>query len=113
VLNPDKTDEISPEKTKRLHLNGEATLVDCREEDEFAFCRIEGAHLVPLSEFGEKVFECVGDDREKLTIIYCHHGIRSLQATYFLRQRGYKNVYSMTGGIEAWSDRVDPRVAKY
>ena len=45
--------------------------------------------------------------------IYCRSGWRSLQAVRFLRQRGFKQLKSVQGGINAWSDQIDPAVPKY
>jgi rhodanese-related sulfurtransferase len=90
-------------------------LIDCREEDEFAFNRIEGAELIPLSQFAELAPEkLIGDEVEPTpVVIYCHHGMRSLQATHFLRRHGIEKVWSMAGGIEAWSLEIDPEVPRY
>ncbi|MDF1815705.1 MAG: rhodanese-like domain-containing protein [Verrucomicrobiales bacterium] len=87
-------------------------LVDCREEDEFAICRIEGAELIPLSRFGELAPTLLGNE-ERPVVIYCHHGMRSLQATGFLRQRGLEKVWSLSGGIERWSVEIDDSVPRY
>lgn len=100
---------------------GAIRLIDCREEDEFAICRIEGADLVPLSRFAEESARKLpppgendgeaGDPRP--IVVYCHHGMRSLSATRFLRQRGHRRVWSLHGGIDAWSLEIDPRVPRY
>ena len=90
-------------------------LIDCREEDEFALCQIDGAELIPLSRFAEegpaKLVDA-GDDSRNI-MVYCHHGMRSLQATQFLRQKGQASVWSMQGGIDAWSTEIDPQVPRY
>ena len=90
-------------------------LIDCREDDEFAFNRIEGAELIPLSQFAELApAKLIGEAAEQTpVVIYCHHGMRSLQATHFLRQRGVEKVWSMAGGIDAWSAEIDPEVPRY
>ena len=46
-------------------------------------------------------------------VVYCHHGVRSLSGAAILGQAGVENVYSMAGGIEAWSQRIDPAVPRY
>jgi len=46
-------------------------------------------------------------------VIYCHTGVRSVYAAAFLQQQGFEEVYSMAGGIDAWSTQVDPAVARY
>ncbi len=88
-------------------------LIDCREEDEYAICRIEGSQLVPLSSFGESAVPALGPDSAQRIIVYCHHGARSLRATNFLRAKGYENAQSMSGGIEEWSNQVDASVPRY
>ena len=46
-------------------------------------------------------------------VVHCHHGVRSLRVTHWLRERGFPAVTSMQGGIDAWSTDVDPNVPKY
>ena len=115
-LPPADSLEISvTEAAKRLSAESEAVfrLVDCREEDEFAWCRIEGAELVPLSRFAENAPTTLLADTSRPLIVYCHHGMRSLQATQFLRSRGYENAWSLAGGIDAWSVEIDPDIPRY
>ncbi|MCW1884553.1 rhodanese-like domain-containing protein [Luteolibacter flavescens] len=85
---------------------GEIALVDCREDDEWRICRIEGALLVPLSRFAEAT------PPEIPVIVYCHHGMRSLRAATYWRQRGAE-AWSMSGGIDQWSAEIDPSVPVY
>lgn len=106
--------EISVEDLAALRAAPDKTtfhLIDCREEDEFAICRIEGARLVPLSRFVELSPALIED--ETPVIVYCHHGMRSLNATHYLRQRGHANTWSLAGGIDLWSIRIDPEVPRY
>lgn len=91
----------------------EVRLIDCREEDEFALCRIEGAELVPLSRFAEMAEAIVTDDDNRPIVVYCHHGMRSMNATQFLRQRGLEKTWSLAGGIDSWSAEIDPEVPRY
>lgn len=114
-LPPVEDHEVTPAKTQELIDKKflPIRLIDCREEDEFAICRIDGALLLPLSSFKELSIASLGDDLEWPTIIYCHHGMRSMQATLFLRERGFKNVWSMSGGIDEWSRSIDPEVPRY
>jgi len=87
-------------------------LVDCREEDEWRLCRIEGAELVPLSQFGELAGRRFSHPEEHL-VVYCHHGMRSQRAALWLRQQGFARAQSMRGGIDLWSDTIDPSVPRY
>ena len=108
--------EISPAKLKDLR-EGERSpairLIDCREEDEFTLCRIEGGELRPLSNFAQEAETHLFNDLETPMVIYCHHGVRSMQATMFLRQRGKGNVWSLAGGIDLWSKEIDRDVPRY
>ena len=87
-------------------------LIDCREEDEWAICRIEGAELLPLSTFGELAAARFQDAGEHI-VIYCHHGMRSLKAANWLRHHGFLQAQSMRGGIDAWADMVEPEIDRY
>ncbi len=81
------------------------TLIDCREEEEHASWRIGGEVLLPLSDFPAQVnLRLQGEDSVAPMIVYCHHGMRSLQAVQYLRAKGFEKTYSLRGGIEAWSN---------
>jgi rhodanese-related sulfurtransferase len=105
--------EISPQSVAALLAEKcPFTFIDCREEDEWHVCRIEGATLIPLSRFAEVARSRFTDEAERV-VIHCHHGMRSAQAAMFLRQHGIDNVWSMAGGIDAWSQEIDPEVPRY
>ena len=107
-----QTEEVSPEELKSLLDAGAIRLIDCREEDEYALCRIEGARLVPLQQIPEKLGFVIGEE-DLPVVVYCHHGVRSLNATRFLRAQGFAATFSLRGGIDAWSELIDPEVARY
>lgn len=85
-------------------------LVDVREPWEHEVARIDGARLVPLGTLGAALSTF---DPARSYVLYCHHGVRSLAAAKFLRARGLTRVANLTGGIDAWSLRVDPAVPRY
>ena len=104
--------EISVQRlTEKLDRNEKFRFVDCREEDEYGFCKIPGAELIPLSNFAEKALQVLKPDEE--IVIHCHHGGRSMRACQFLESQGYQNTVNVTGGIEAWSLQIDPQVPRY
>jgi rhodanese-related sulfurtransferase len=105
--------EISVQETSAL-LESKAPLrlVDVREEDEFAFCKIAGAELLPLSKFVAEFATRLPDQAEKI-VLYCHHGMRSMRAAEHLAGLGYTDVKSMAGGIDLWSAEIDPEVPRY
>jgi adenylyltransferase/sulfurtransferase len=90
---------------------GEAfELIDVREPFEFEIARIDGAKLIPLGEIPERADELHRDDT---LIIHCHSGRRSAEAVRLLKQRGFADVYNLEGGIDAWSEFIDPTVPRY
>jgi adenylyltransferase/sulfurtransferase len=103
--------EMSPNELKRRMDSGEPfELIDVREPFEYEIARIDGAKLVPLGEISERLDELSG---EQPIVVHCHSGKRSAQAARLLQQRGFANVYNLEGGIDAWSDQIDPSVPKY
>ena len=87
-------------------------LLDCREADEYALARIEGARLMSMSEIQERVTE-LAPDRDRQIVVHCHHGGRSLRVANWLRQNGFAGAQSMSGGIDEWSTQIDPKVPRY
>ncbi len=107
--------EITPEDVKRLLTQSpEAVLlVDCRRDDEVAICAIVGALHVPLQEIAHRADDILDEAGERVVIVYCHHGVRSVGAVAMLKASGVANARSMAGGIDAWSTRIDPAVPTY
>jgi rhodanese-related sulfurtransferase len=103
--------EIAPEALReRLAGPDPPLLLDVRRPDEVAICSLEGAVHLPMDELQDRMSEL---DPTKETVVYCHHGVRSLSVTVFLRNQGFKNVSSLSGGIDRWSALVDPSVPRY
>lgn len=85
-------------------------LLDVREPWEFERCRIEGSQLVPMREIPASAATL---DPDRQTVVICHHGVRSAQVAMFLEHSGFGNVINLQGGVAAWAQRVDPRMARY
>ncbi len=103
---------ISPKELKqRLNLSEKIKIIDVREPHEYEICHIEGAVLVPMQTLPERIKEFT---TEQPTVVYCHHGVRSVSAINYLAQvHGIKNLMNLVGGIHAWSKEVDPAMAQY
>ncbi len=102
---------IDPVEVKQKLDRGEDfTLIDVREPHEYQIARIPGARLIPLGELPKHLNEL---DPDAEIVAHCKTGGRSQKAVDLLKQNGFKNVRNMTGGITAWSDKVDPTVPKY
>jgi rhodanese-related sulfurtransferase len=92
---------------KTLHL------IDVREPNEFAVCKIEGAALIPMRTVPGELQDLQTKSESAPLIVFCHHGMRSLNVVNWLREQGVENCASMSGGIDAWSATVDPTVPRY
>jgi rhodanese-related sulfurtransferase len=84
--------------------------VDVREKWEFATSWIEGAVLVPMREIPSNLAKFEEADQ---IVLFCHHGIRSLDAAAWLRSQDVAGAKSMAGGIDRWSAEIDPSVPRY
>ena len=91
---------------------GDLILIDCREPDEFAIAKIEGAKLLPMSELAERIDE-LAPYRARQVVIHCHHGGRSLRVANWLRAQGFAQAQSMAGGIDQWAVDIDPNLPRY
>jgi len=103
--------EITPREVQRMLASGQEVLfVDVREKWEHETSHIEGAELIPLREVPGNlaVFE-----RAQQIVLFCHHGMRSLDAAAWLRSQGVAGARSMAGGIDRWSVEVDPQIPRY
>lgn len=106
-----KAFEVAPREAQRL-LDEGAALIDCRTAEEYETVHLERAQLLPLHELQERLDEVEAEQDEPLLVI-CHHGIRSRQAALMLQQLGFPRARSIFGGIDLWSQSVDPSVPRY
>lgn len=100
------------ELAERLRSGAPTLLVDVRQPWEHEIAALPDSLLAPLGELVEYV-EDIDPDPETLVVVYCHHGIRSLSGAAILMRQGIERVVSLAGGIDAWSQRIDPSVPIY
>jgi len=106
--------EITPAELKqRLDAGERLALIDVREPSEFQQARIESAELIPMRTVPAQLQKIEGYSDEGDVVVFCHHGVRSLQVADWLRQNGVLNAQSMGGGIDRWSIEIDPSVPRY
>ncbi|MGA3087360.1 MAG: rhodanese-like domain-containing protein [Terriglobales bacterium] len=104
--------EISPGQVKTLEGSGQDfTLLDVREPWEYDTAHIAGTKHIPMGDIPTRAPQELDPDDH--IIVICHHGVRSLTVTNWLRQQGYEKVQSMRGGIDGWARTVDPKVPLY
>lgn len=110
-MSSDQPLEITVTEAKRLlDQPRPPLLIDVREAEELAICRIAGSLHIPLAQLPARLGEIPSD---RPVLIHCHHGGRSLRATQFLRAQGRTAVSNVKGGIEAWACQVDPGLGRY
>jgi rhodanese-related sulfurtransferase len=103
--------EVNPQEVKQKIDRGEKfVLLDVREPWENEICRIDGSVLVPMRELPSRTAWL--EEAEEV-VIYCHSGIRSLNAAAWLREQGVESARSMAGGIDRWSVEIDPAMPRY
>ena len=106
--------EITPQELRlRLDAGEKLHLIDVREPFEYAQARIEGSELIPMRTIPASLQKLEGWSEEAPLVVYCHHGMRSLQVVNWLREQGVAACQSLSGGIDGWSITVDPAVPRY
>ena len=92
---------------------GEAVyLLDVRQPWEHESASLPGSKLIPLNQLAARLSEVCPPPGVPL-VVYCHHGVRSLSAATGLERLGFSDVFSLAGGIDAWSVEIDPSVPRY
>jgi len=103
--------EIAPDELSRRLKAGDAPLlVDVRTAGEHAICALPSSKLLPLDQLPGSLDELPKDEE---IVLYCHHGMRSMNAAIWLQQQGWSKVKSLAGGIDRWSLSIDPKVPRY
>lgn len=103
--------DISPrELAEKIEAGAELQLIDVREPWEWDISRIPGARLIPLAGL-ESEFRTIDPASE--VIVYCKSGARSLRAAATLAEHGFPRVANLSGGVQRWSEEVDPTVVRY
>jgi len=104
--------EVTPQDVKRrIDSREELRLIDVREPFEVQQAAIVGAEVIPMRDVPKALAAL--EDEEKPIIVFCHHGMRSLQVVGWLREHGVENCLSMAGGIDRWSLEIDAGVPRY
>ena len=97
------------ELKQRLDKGDDLFVLDVREPHEYQICNL-GGHLIPLNDLPKRVSEL---DSSREIVVHCKMGGRSAKAVDFLKQSGFSRVHNLAGGINAWAERIDPKVPKY
>jgi rhodanese-related sulfurtransferase len=104
---------ISPEQLRQWLDDApreQPVLLDVREAWEHEICRLPNSLLMPMGTLPGRQAELKPDAH---TVVICHHGMRSMQAAMYLQRCGFRHLYNLTGGIDAWARRVEPAALTY
>lgn len=109
-IDPDEYTIYPYELKQMLDSGKEVILLDVREVWEFQTVHIDNAVSIPLGELPRRFGELSPGDE---TVVYCHKGMRSIDATYLLQQLGFNSVLSLVGGIDKWASEIDQDLVRY
>ena len=103
--------ELTPVELKqRLAEREPLVLLDVRQDWETKLCRLDNALHIPIEEIELRTEELSPEDE---IVVYCHQGVRSAAVAEYLRQRGFKNVRNLAGGLDLWARTVDRGMRRY
>jgi rhodanese-related sulfurtransferase len=109
-------DQITPPQLKEwleqshAGTRGKPLLLDVRESWEMEICKIPDSLPMPMGGVPARYREL---DAAAEVVVICHHGARSFQVAMFLEQQGFGHVFNLYGGVDAWSQQVDPAMPRY
>lgn len=104
--------EITPEDLKALLGNkANVDVLDVREPWEIETASLAGSTNIPMNDIPARSRDEL--DPEKHIVVICHHGVRSMNVTAWLRQQGFAKAQSLRGGIDRWAREIDPKVPLY
>jgi rhodanese-related sulfurtransferase len=104
--------EITVEAFAQQRQQGSAPLLlDVRESWEFNTASLPNSILMPMGDVPSRAHQELDPDQP--IVVLCHHGARSLSVTMWLRNQGFEHVQSLAGGIDRWSQAIDPTVPRY
>lgn len=88
----------------------QTVLLDVREDEEVAICHLSGSVHIPMNLIPLHHNELPDDVP---IVVYCHHGIRSMNVARYLAHLGFDDLYNLSGGIDAWAQEIDHNMARY
>ncbi len=94
----------------RLDLQEPLVVLDVRETFEWDICHLPSSILIPLGELPSRMSEL--DSAAEIAIL-CKNGQRSAKALTLLREAGFGRIFNVTGGLQAWAEKVDPNFPTY
>ncbi len=104
-------EDLEVEKAAELLDSGQIDyLLDVREPEEWELASIQNAIQIPM---GQVLPKAESLPKEKVGLVLCHHGMRSAFVIKQLQKNGFKHLFNLKGGIDAWSIHVDDSIPRY
>jgi rhodanese-related sulfurtransferase len=103
----------APSLAQAMRSGRPLALLDVRETWEFETAKIDGSHNVPMSNLPSQLDAIRAIQGGHELVVICHHGVRSMHVARFLDEHGIEDLINLNGGIDAWSQAVDPSVPRY
>lgn len=110
MVTPLRAEELAEALRKEGDGASRMLLLDVRETFERETAAIQPSVHIPMNDIPDRHGEL---PRDRRIVVYCHHGTRSEMVAAYLEGEGFTDVANLTGGIDAWSERVDPSVPRY
>jgi rhodanese-related sulfurtransferase len=106
------------ELSQKLQSDEKFILLDVRELNELEYAKLTDSRLevTPMSRLareGTKALSEAAQSPDATLYVLCHHGNRSGQVTAWLAQQGWKNVFSVRGGIDEYARKMDSSIGFY
>jgi len=103
--------EITVQKLREKQDAGtDIVLLDVRESEEVELVQLPNSVHIPMGDIPSRLHEL---DPDSEIVVYCHHGVRSLQVVHFLHQHDFEHIVSLAGGIDVWAIEIEPEMARY
>ncbi len=103
--------EITVKELRTKHDDeADFVLLDVREPEEVALVQLPNSVHIPMGDIASRLHEL---DPESEIVVYCHHGVRSLQVAHFLHQHDFEHAVSLAGGIDVWATEIEPDMIRY
>ena len=94
----------------KQNVGTDCVLLDVREPEEVALVQLPNSVHIPMGDIPSRLHDL---DPDSEIVVYCHHGVRSLQVVHFLHQHDFEHVVSLAGGIDAWAIEIEPEMTRY
>ena len=102
--------ELSAKQLKEHLEENTPFLLDVRQSWEYDICHLDNSTLIAMAEIPVQIDQL---DKERETVVICHHGIRSRMIGRYLESAGFSNIINLSGGVDEWAKTVDSMMATY